>query len=375
MLQPRMRRSRKPADSKLAPALLRWWRAHGRHDLPWQRRRTPYRVWVSEIMLQQTQVTTVIRYYRRFLGRFPGARALAAAPLDDVLHLWSGLGYYARARNLHKAAQLIRDEYNGRFPNRFEQVGALPGIGRSTAGAILALSRGERHAILDGNVKRVLTRYHAIKGWPGEKRIENRMWSLAEQHTPHKNIAAYTQAIMDLGATLCTRTRPRCDECPLASGCRAHALGRESAFPSPRPSKAIPLRRTRMLLITHADKILLEKRPPAGIWGGLWGFPEMPPAEDVASWCRRRLHFSVHTPRTWPLLRHDFSHFRLDIEPVQVEVSAASAVGDNAGQTWCDLRAPLRFGLAAPVQKLLKQLQALHEESRNDAHGQMRLAG
>ena len=370
-----MPRSRKPADSRLAPALLRWWRVQGRHHLPWQRQRTPYRVWVSEIMLQQTQVTTVIPYYRRFLARFPNVLALADAPLDDLLRLWSGLGYYARARHLHKAAQIIRDQYAGRFPREFARVAALPGIGRSTAGAILALAREERHAILDGNVKRVLMRLHGIQGWPGGKRTEAKLWALAEQHTPQKNIAAYTQAIMDLGATLCTRTKPRCDECPLATGCRAHALGRETAFPSPRPSKAIPLRRTRMLLITHADKILLEKRPPAGIWGGLWGLPEMPPAEDVASWCRRRLHLCVHAPRTWPGLRHGFSHFRLDIEPVQAEVSAASAVGDQAGLEWCDLRMTSRLGLAAPVKKLLKQLQALHEESRNDAQGQMRLAG
>jgi A/G-specific adenine glycosylase len=268
-----MPRPRTPADFRPAPALLRWWRAHGRHDLPWQRRRTPYRVWISEIMLQQTQVTTVIPYYRGFMARFPNLRALADAPLDEVLHLWSGLGYYARARNLHRAAQLIRDEYGGRFPRRFEQIAALPGIGRSTAGAILALARGERHAILDGNVRRVLARYHAIKGWSGEKRTEARLWALTEQHTPRNNVAAYTQAIMDLGATLCTRTRPRCNECPLASGCRAHALGRETAFPARRPKKARPVRRTRMLLVTCVNRVLLERRPPAGVWGGLWSLP------------------------------------------------------------------------------------------------------
>lgn len=364
-----MRQPRKRTDARFATLLLRWWRTHGRHDLPWQRRRTPYRVWVSEIMLQQTQVTTVMPYYRRFIARFPNIRALANAPLDEVLQLWSGLGYYARARNLHKAAQAIRDQHAGRFPRKFEQVAALPGIGRSTAGAILALSRDEQCAILDGNVKRVLARCHAIEGWPGDKAVESRLWELAEKYTPWQHVAEYTQAIMDLGATLCTRSKPRCDECPLASGCRAHALGRETAFPSPRPGKAIPLRRTRMLLITHADKILLEKRPPAGIWGGLWSFPEMPPAEDVASWCRRRLHLSVFAQRTWPLLRHSFSHFHLDIEPVRVEVSAVSAIGDNSAQMWCDLQALPHLGLAAPVNKLLKQLQTQHEEPRNGAHG------
>ncbi|MGH8312563.1 MAG: A/G-specific adenine glycosylase, partial [Gammaproteobacteria bacterium] len=201
---------RTPAEIRLSTVLLRWWHVHGRRDLPWQWQRTPYRVWVSEIMLQQTQVATVKDYYHRFLARFPSARALADAPADEVLHLWSGLGYYARARNLQRAARIVRDQHHGRFPNDFEQVAALPGIGRSTAGAILALARGARHAILDGNVKRVLARYHAIKGWPGEKEIENKLWALAERHTPRANVAAYTQAVMDLGATLCTRIKPRC---------------------------------------------------------------------------------------------------------------------------------------------------------------------
>lgn len=370
-----MLQSRKPADFKLAPALLRWWRVHGRHDLPWQRRRTPYRVWVSEIMLQQTQVTTVIPYYRRFQARFPNVRALADAPLDDVLQLWSGLGYYARARHLHKAAQIISDEYGGRFPRKFEQVAALPGIGRSTAGAILALARGERHAILDGNVKRVLARFYAIKGWPGEKKIENKLWVLAEQHTPQKNIAAYTQAIMDLGATLCTRTKPRCGECPLASGCRAHALGREIAFPSPRPSKAIPLRRTRMLLITCCDYVLLERRPPVGVWGGLWSLPEIAPSADTADWCRREFGTTAHMQQKWPALRHTFSHFHLDIEPLWLKIAADTRIGDNANRRWVVLAKEPSLGLAAPVKKLLKQLRILHEESRNGAHSQMRLAG
>jgi A/G-specific adenine glycosylase len=292
-----------------------------------------------------------------------------------VLHLWSGLGYYARARNLHRAAEDIRDEYHGRFPRAFEQVAALPGIGRSTAGAILALSRGERHAILDGNVKRVLARVHAIKGWSGEKSVENKLWTLAKRHTPNKNIAAYTQAIMDLGATLCTRARPRCGACPLASGCRAHALGRETAYPSPRPSKSVPLRRTRMLLITHNGHVLLEKRPPTGVWGGLWSLPEIPSRTDAADWCRGEFGVAPHIQQRWPRLRHSFSHFRLDIEPLRLEIAAPARIGDNADRLWYELNTPLRLGLAAPVKKLLQQLQALQGESPNDAHGQMRLAG
>ncbi|MDE2023171.1 MAG: A/G-specific adenine glycosylase [Gammaproteobacteria bacterium] len=352
-----MLRPRKPAESKLPPRLLRWHRAHGRHDLPWQHPPAPYRVWVSEIMLQQTQVATVMDYYRRFIARFPNVRALANAPLDDVLHLWSGLGYYARARNLHLTARLIRDKYHGRIPRAFEEIAALPGIGRSTAGAILALARGQRHAILDGNVKRVLTRYHAIKGWPGNKKIENKLWALAERHTPRAEVAAYTQAIMDLGAMLCTRTRPRCGECPLASGCRAHALGSETAFPAPRPLKMKPVRRTRMLLITCGSHVLLELRPPSGVWGGLWSLPEIPTSADANDWCRRELGAAPYAQQCWPALRHTFSHFHLDIEPLQLEIAAHMRIGDNARRRWVALANEPALGFAAPVKKLLQQLR------------------
>lgn len=366
---------RKPTELEFAPRLLRWWRMHGRHDLPWQRRRTPYRVWVSEIMLQQTQVTTVIPYYRQFMVRFPSLRALADAPLDDVLHFWSGLGYYARARNLHKAAQNICSEHGGRFPNTLEQVAALRGIGRSTASAILALARDERHVILDGNVKRVLARYHAIKGWPGEKSIEDRLWALAEQHTPRTHAAAYTQAIMDLGATLCTHARPRCGECPLSSGCRAHALGTETAFPSPRPRKIQPVRRTCMLLVTQDEHVLLERRPPAGVWGGLWSLPEVSARADATDWCRQELGTAPRSQQQWQAMRHTFSHFHLDIEPLVLEIAADACIGDNADRRWVKLTNVTDFGLATPVKKLLKQLQTLHEELRNGAIGQMRIAG
>lgn len=370
-----MSHPRRPTEPEFAPALLRWWRVHGRHDLPWQRRRTPYRVWVSEIMLQQTQVAAVIPYYRRFVARFPSVRTLAGAPLDEVLRLWSGLGYYARARNLHQAARIIRDEYAGRFPQQFAQVAALPGIGRSTAGAILALARDERHPILDGNVKRVLTRYHALKGWPGDKRIENRLWDLAERHTPRSRAADYTQAVMDLGATLCTRARPRCGACPLAAGCRAHARHHEQDFPAPRPDRIKPVRHTRMLLLTCGNRVLLERRPPAGIWGGLWSLPEMPADADAADWCRRELGTAPRSQQQWPALRHSFSHFHLDIQPLRLEIAAETRIADNASRRWVEFEREPDFGLAAPIKKLLTRLQALHEESRDDTHGQMRLAG
>ncbi|MGH8279454.1 MAG: A/G-specific adenine glycosylase [Gammaproteobacteria bacterium] len=370
-----MPRPRKPTEFDLPPALLRWWRVHGRHDLPWHRRRTPYRVWISEVMLQQTQVAAVIPYYRRFLARFPNVRTLAAASLDDVLGLWSGLGYYARARNLWRAARVIRADHAGRFPRAFEQVAALPGIGRSTAGAILALARDERHAILDGNVKRVLARYHAVKGWPGDTLVANRLWRFAEQHTPYIRIANYTQAIMDLGATLCTRTRPRCDVCPLARACRAHALGRETAFPAARPRKAKPLKRTRMLLVVHAGQVLLERRPPTGIWGGLWSLPEVSLRTDAEEWCRRELGVAPHARQRWPVVHHGFSHYALDIFPMYLEVFAVAHLGDRGDRRWAELARVSALGLPAPTRKLLNRLGGLRQEPRRDPHVQARLAG
>ncbi len=346
-------------DAGFARRLLAWHARHGRHDLPWQRRRTPYRVWVSEIMLQQTQVATVIPYYARFLERFPDVAVLAAAPVDEVLHLWTGLGYYARARNLQQAAKLIVAEHRGRFPTEFEQVADLPGIGRSTAGAILALARGRRHAILDGNVKRVLARYHAVPGWPGDKRVEQELWALAEAHTPRTRLADYTQAIMDLGATLCTRGKPDCGRCPLAADCRAHALGRETAFPGTRPRKTLPLKRTRMLMLLRDGAVLLTRRPPAGVWGGLWGFPEIGAQADARAWCRERLGMSPRTSTAWPVLRHTFSHFHLDIEPIRLELKLDGAsVRDADGEKWVKLGAAARLGLPAPVKSLLERLAA-----------------
>ena len=262
----------------IAERLVHWHARHGRRHLPWQRNPTPYRVWVSEIMLQQTRVGVVIAYYERFMARFPALADLADAPLDDVLALWSGLGYYSRARNLHRAAVLVRDRHDGQMPCDTAALVALPGIGRSTAGAILALSHGDRHPILDGNVKRVLCRYHGIEGWPGRGAIERTLWTLAERHTPHEGVAAYTQAVMDLGATLCVRSRPLCSLCPIEAGCTARRDGTQARIPAPRPRRAVPHRQTAFLVLRDASgALLLERRPPSGIWGGLWCFPECDP--------------------------------------------------------------------------------------------------
>jgi A/G-specific adenine glycosylase len=348
-----------------ADRILEWFGSHGRKNLPWQREPTPYCVWVSEIMLQQTQVATVIPYFQRFMASFPDAISLANAGIDEVLHHWSGLGYYARARNLHKAAILIRDEYGGEFPEAFDDVVNLPGIGRSTAGAILALSRGDRHPILDGNVKRVLTRYHAIDGWPGKTAVSRQLWDCAEQHTPNEHLAAYTQAMMDLGATICTRTKPRCGECPLASDCLAHASGRETDFPGRRERRGKPLRTTQMILVYTDQSVFLERRPPSGIWGGLWSFPEIDPKEDVRSWCENALNTSPLDTRHWTTVRHSFSHYDLDIEPIAVRVDKlSSTVADSDDHIWYELDSPRQIGIAAPVAGLIEKLKT--EESASN---------
>jgi len=339
-----------------AQRLLAWYDSHGRKDLPWQRDATPYRVWVSEVMLQQTQVVTVIPYFERFMARFPGVAALAAAPLDEVLALWSGLGYYSRARNLHRAAGLIVAEHGGVFPRALEQVMALPGVGRSTAGAILALSLGQRHPILDGNVRRVLARYHAIDGWPGQAGVERLLWQRAEEHTPAERVAHYTQAIMDLGATLCSRGRPRCDACPQAAGCQARSGGEPTRYPAPRPRKALPERRVTFMLVTNArGEILLERRPPSGIWGGLWSLPETVD-EPASQWCHRH-GLTLRQETAWPVLRHTFSHFHLDISPRHVRVAeAGTAVMEASGAVWYKTGLCDQLGLPAPIKRLLAQL-------------------
>ncbi len=340
----------------VAPRLLRWFTRHGRHDLPWQKNPTPYRVWLSEIMLQQTQVGTVLPYFERFTKRFPSLRALAAAPLDEVLHLWSGLGYYARARNLHRTAQAIVVQHRGRLPRTLADLQALPGIGRSTAGAILALSCRQRHAILDGNVKRVLARVFAIEGWPGEREVERRLWDLADACTPTRDVHRYTQAVMDLGATVCTRTKPACGRCPLESLCVAPARGIEDSLPGPRPRRgARRVERTHMLLAVRDDaSVLLERRPAAGLWGGLWGLPQFADTAGAAGWSRKHLRLRSARFRAGETVRHSFTHFDLDIVPLELRVPGPGVVMDGEGYVWYNSRAPAKLGLAAPVAALIR---------------------
>ncbi len=338
--------------------ILIWFDTHGRKDLPWQRDTTPYRVWVSEIMLQQTQVKTVIPYFERFMAAFPDVQTLANAADDDVLHLWTGLGYYARARNLHKAAKHVARE--GKFPDTLEALCELPGVGRSTAGAILSIAFGQRASILDGNVKRVLARYRRVEGWPGQSAVHQRLWDIAEQYTPTSRSADYTQAMMDLGATLCTRAAPACDQCPLNADCEALAADDQLAYPGKKPRKAMPVKSTHFLIIRDRDgDIWLEKRPARGIWGGLWCFPE---ADSPASGSTRCMDLWGTEPtelEVGTLFRHTFSHYHLDITPVVLQMDIAShAVMEASGQLWYNVRQPAQIGLAAPVAALLEQLAA-----------------
>ena len=347
----------KSKSTQFSQAVLDWFDNHGRKDLPWQQDKTAYRVWISEIMLQQTQVSTVIPYFQRFLQRFPTVKALADAPLDEVLNLWSGLGYYARARNLHKAAQIIRDQYRQQFPQEFEQVAALPGIGRSTAGAILSLACGQRHAILDGNVKRVLARVFMVQGWPGETAVAASLWEHAERLTPQQRVADYNQAMMDIGAGVCTRTKPACLLCPLSRFCEAQQCQRQTEYPQRKPSKDKPVKQTAMLMVIGQDnEILLEKRPPTGIWGGLLSFPEQDVNGEVAEWCKDRFGASVRDSAVWPTLRHTFSHYHLDITPKLVWVNNPKESVMEDGQWVWYKGGPLSGGVAAPVKRLLDEL-------------------
>ncbi|NQV69849.1 MAG: A/G-specific adenine glycosylase [Pseudohongiella sp.] len=342
--------------------VLKWFDQHGRHDLPWQIEPSPFRVWVSEIMLQQTQVNTVIPYYQRFMQRFPTVEALAEAETDQVLHLWTGLGYYARARNLHKTAQLIASQYKGEFPHSVEQLKQLPGIGQSTAGAIAALSMHIKAPILDGNVKRVLTRFHAIEGWPEQSKVKSQLWILAEALLPKHQIAKYTQAMMDLGATVCTRSKPRCSDCPLHRDCEAFKQDLIASIPGKKASKTLPVKSvTLFILQNEAGEILLEKRPPSGIWGSLWSLPEGLPTGSNETEAAGSSHLPVRVKGEKPVeldkIRHTFSHFHLDITPMHLGfASNSNAVMDSQSWLWYPLDHSLEVGLAAPVKKLLSQL-------------------
>ena len=341
-----------------AGQVLAWFDQHGRKDLPWQHDTSPYRVWVSEIMLQQTQVRTVIPYFERFMQRFPAVQALAEAPIDEVLHLWTGLGYYARARNLHRAAQQVCTDHGGEFPGSLEGLQSLPGVGRSTAGAILSIAFGQRAAILDGNVKRVLARYHAVAGWPGETAVHRTLWDCAEEHTPQARVADYTQAMMDLGATLCTRSRPRCEDCPLQHTCAAQAQGRQSEFPGKKPRKTIPIRNTVFLILRDAQgEVLLQQRPPSGIWGGLWCFPELASIEEANDWSIDHFGCAPETTQAGEPFRHTFSHYHLEIQPLHAQLDTRpEAIMAASDQLWYNVRQPSSIGLAAPVARLLATL-------------------
>lgn len=339
-----------------ASRLVAWQRDHGRHDLPWQGGADPYPVWVSEIMLQQTQVETVMPYFRRFLDRFPDLAALAAADEDQVLALWSGLGYYSRGRNLHAAARRIVAEHGGRFPEDFAAIQSLPGIGRSTAAAIAVFAFGQRRAILDGNVKRVLARVYGVAGWPGDRTVENRLWTLAESLLPAAGIRAYTQGLMDLGAMVCARARPRCDACPFTDHCLANRRGLQRELPGPRPRKALPEKSAAMLVLLRAGEVLLEKRPPSGIWGGLWSLPECGESDDPRA-AARRLGFEADVADALPAFSHSFTHFRLFIRPWELRVTSAGSVAEP-GRLWLSLDDLEGAALPTPVRRILESVRA-----------------
>jgi len=343
-------------EPALAESLIRWHADHGRHDLPWQQERTPYRVWLSEIMLQQTQVATVIGYYQRFLQRFPDVSSLAAAPLDEVLHLWSGLGYYSRARNLKRAAERIVRAHGGELPTTRAALAELPGIGRSTAAAIVAIAHGQREAILDGNVRRVLSRYFGIEGAPNAPATLRSLWARAEACTPQAGADIYTQAIMDFGATLCTRHHPLCMHCPVQRSCVAFATGRVEELPAPRARGVRRMRSVVMLLATLEDGgVLLQRRPERGVWAGLWTPPEFESLEAAERFCGTRLSKATRESEALPLLRHGFTHFDLEIQPLRVHCDGLAGVMEGPETLWYNARQPARIGLPAPIAMLLSQ--------------------
>ena len=366
-------------SADFAPRVLDWFDEHGRKHLPWQRDPTPYRVWVSEIMLQQTQVQTVVPYYERFMARFPDLQGLAAAEVDEVLARWSGLGYYARGRNLHAAAVACARDHGGELPADIDALVALPGIGRSTAGAILSLSRGIRHPILDGNVKRVLARHFAVEGWPGRTDVERRLWALSDAVTPAERAGPFNQAMMDLGATLCTRSRPACGRCPVAGTCLGLERGDPAAYPGKKPRKAVPTRAATFWWIVDGEgRVLLERRPPSGLWGGLWCLPITLDGEaggrDTlatrdADWAARAA--AAAEPDPIARLEHGFSHFRLEVEVRRVaDGRVAGGVGEGPETAWHG-GGPVPGGVAAPLERLLAtlgdDLLAPGRASRDDA--------
>ena len=350
-----MRSISKPDTVKFAQLVLDWYQHHGRHQLPWQLDKTTYRVWLSEIMLQQTQVTTVVSYFQRFLKRFPDIQALADAGIDDVLQYWQGLGYYARARNLHRAAQIMRDEHASNFPQSLEQVMALPGIGRSTAGAILTFACGQSWPILDGNVKRVLTRNFRVGGWDGQAKTMNRLWQLAEQLTPSSRTDQYNQAMMDLGALVCLKSRPKCGACPLTQFCESYRHGTQASYPERKPRKTRPQKHTLMLLHRYRQQVLLYRRPPSGIWGGLWSLPEVGDREEISNWQSSNLACTKPPDEIKNnVLKHQFTHFSLDISIAVIDLERLPArVADEDNIAFVTSSELAGYGLPTPVRKLL----------------------
>lgn len=352
--------------------LLNWFQQHGRKNLPWQENKTPYRVWLSEIMLQQTQVNTVIPYYLRFLKDFPDITSLAQAPLDEVLHLWTGLGYYARARNLQKTAQIICNEYAGNFPDSSEALQSLPGIGRSTAGAILSFANGQHHAILDGNVKRILARHYLIAGWTASSKTQKELWTLIEKVTPEKHCDDFNQALMDLGSSLCSRSKPQCQICPLNKTCKAYKKNLTKFYPNPKPKKIKPEKNTYLLMIMpEKDKVLLEQRPTQGIWGGLWSFPQCQTLDDIQLWLDNK-QFSVKgNMEFYPEFRHTFTHFHLNITAVKININTAATFAIHEGLNndfiWYQPSKALKLGMPTPITKLIPQIITIDKSIQTSA--------
>lgn len=344
-------------SDSFAARLIRWQERHGRHDLPWQRTRDAYRVWLSEIMLQQTQVATVIPYYQRFLQRFPDITALATAPVEAVLEAWAGLGYYARARNLHRCARTVLAEHAGQFPRETARLAELPGIGRSTAAAIGIFAFGIRAAILDGNVKRILARCFCVEGFPGGPRVEKKLWRLSESLVPSAEVEAYTQGLMDLGSIVCTRTHPACGDCPVRVDCAAFRDGRQSELPASRPAKTLPEREARVLVLINAQRVLLMRRPPAGIWGGLLSLPELG-EEDAVAFARRH-GFHARFIQELPALRHAFSHFHLTLRPCLCQVEKTDWQASEPGWEWLATDKGGSAALPAPILRILRNLPGL----------------
>ncbi len=346
--------TRGKSNASFAARVVAWQRVHGRHDLPWQRTRDAYRIWLSEVMLQQTQVATALPYYERFLARFPDLRTLAAATRDDVLAHWAGLGYYRRAHHLHDAAQAVVAGHRGKFPRDVEALARLPGIGRSTAAAIATFAFGARAAILDGNVKRVLARHRGIAGYSGEAKVERELWQAAEDLLPHADVEAYAQGLMDLGATVCARTSPRCGDCPVAADCVARREGRIDELPASRPARVVPQRAIQLLVCEHNGKLLLERRPARGVWAGLWSLPEAPVGIPPRTAARRRTGAAVLKTATLPSITHAFTHFTLTMHPRRVAVAARSPVRD--GERWIGRKQALALALPAPIRRLIAGL-------------------